>query len=450
MTDIFTDENTARVSKKAWTYIKSKRKDKVGIPPLKNERGKLCNDARDKADILLKQYTSVFTKDNPREGVPNVTYGMPSMPEINIDDNGILKLLEDINIHKATGPDQLPNRILKECSREIAPLLGETFRKSIREGKLPSDWLKANIIGIYKKGSKSEAGNYRPVSLTSVTCKILEHIIFSQIMKHYTRNNFINPAQHGFLKGHSCETQLITTIEDLQKGLDSRSQCDMIVLDFQKAFDKVPHRHLLKKLEASGVRGRLHTWITSYLTCRTQRVVVDGSVSEEAPVLSGVPQGTVLGPLMFLVYINDITANITGQLRLFADDALLYESIKSEADNASLQRDLNQLHAWSQKWKMAFNTTKCHFLHATRNRKVKAHTYTLGGSSLTRVQNHPYLGVELDEKLCWRHELDRVQSKGTKTLNMVRRNFTKGTTPVIRAQIYTSLVRPVVEYGSIV
>ena len=403
-----------------------------------------------KVEILCEQYTSVFTKDDSRVPVPNVPYNLPSMPHFSIDDNGVRKLLKEIKIHKANGPDLIPNRVLKECHEELAPIMGAIFRKSLRDGRLPKDWLTANVVGIYKKGPKQEASNYRPVSLTSVTCKTMEHILFSQIMKHYTHHAFITASQHGFQKGLSCETQLVATIEQLQKGMDQKSQHDILVLDFQKAFDKVPHRHLLKKLEASGVRGCIHEWLKTYLTCRTQRVVVDGSASQEVPVLSGVPQGTVLGPLMFLTYINDINRDISGTVKLFADDALLFQPIQSNADCESLQKDLNTLYAWSRRWRMSFNASKCHVIQATRKKTIITHDYSLGKEKLRVVPSHPYLGVEIDNNVSWKQQIEKTKSKGIRTLNMVRRNFTKGTTTQIRNKIFTGLVRPTLEYGCIV
>ena len=184
--DIFTSE-THRLTKKAWSYIKSQRRDNIGIPPLLNEKGELCEDAEDKAEILSRQYTSVFTQDNPLEPVPDVPYSLPSMPDINIEENGILKLLKEVNVYKAIGPDLIPNRILKDCCVELAPILTQIYKKSLREGRLPQEWLSANVTAIFKKGARHEASNYRPVSLTSVTCKIFEHVLFSQIMRHYTR-----------------------------------------------------------------------------------------------------------------------------------------------------------------------------------------------------------------------------------------------------------------------
>ena len=209
------------------------------------------------------------------------------MPDINIEENGILKLLKEVNVYKAIGPDLIPNRILKDCCVELAPILTQIYKKSLREGRLPQEWLSANVTAIFKKGARHEASNYRPVSLTSVTCKIFEHVLFSQIMRHYTRHRFINPLQHGFQKGLSCETQLATTVDKLQKRLDDKLQVDLIILDFQKAFDKVPHRHLLHKLHESGIHGQLHEWLTCYLTERTQRVIVDGYESTEPRVMSG-------------------------------------------------------------------------------------------------------------------------------------------------------------------
>ena len=158
----------------------------------------------------------------------------------------------------------------------------------------------------------------------------------------------------------------------------------------------------------------------------------------------------MLGPLLFLTYINVITNDIKGHIHLFADDALLYHPIKTEADGCALQGDLNSLHRWSKRWKMAFNLTKCLVLHITRNHRVIRHRYNIGGTLLTPVEHRPYLGLELDNKLCWKQQLANVRSKDTRTLNMVRRNFTKGTQSDTRNQIYISLVRPVLEHGSLV
>ena len=318
-----------------------------------------------------KQYVSI---DECNSDLLNVLCGVPQGSILGqklfilyVNDICNISKMKEVNVYKAIGPDLIPNRILKDCCVELAPILTQIYKKSLQEGRLPQEWLSANVTAIFKKGARHEASNYRPISLTSVTCKIFEHVLFSQMMRHYTRHKFINPLQHGFQKGLSCETQLATTVDQLQKRLDDKQQVDLIILDFQKAFDKVPHRHLLHKLHESGIHGQLHEWLTCYLTERTQRVIVDGCESTEARVMSGVPQGTVLGPLLFLTYINDIANGINGQMRLFADDALLYYPVRTIADGASLQHDLHTLHRWSKSWKMAFNGKKCHVMHVTRN-----------------------------------------------------------------------------------
>ena len=197
------------------------------------------------------------------------------------------------------------------------------------------------------------------MSLTSVCCKVLEHIIHSSIMRFFDQHNILSDMQHGFRKSRSCESQLILIIQDLAKGIDDNTQIDAVLLDFSKAFHKVPHKRLASKLHHYGIRGRTLSWIESFLANRTQRVAVEGVMSDSAPVTSGVPQGTVLGPLLFLVYINDLPAQVKSEARLFADDCLLYRKICSPDDRAALQRDLDSLQRWERDWLMAFNPDKC-------------------------------------------------------------------------------------------
>ena len=171
----------------------------------------------------------------------------------------------------------------------------------------------------------------------------MEHVVFHHIMSYFTSLNILNPLQHGFRPNHSCQTQLIDFIDEVQQSMNVRQQTDLLFLDFSKAFDTVPHRRLLSKLNFYGVRGQLHRWISSWLTGRHQRVIVDGESSDATPVRSGVPQGTVLGPLMFLVYINDINENITSSIRLFADDCVIYKTVTSIQEAEQLQ-DIDDLH----------------------------------------------------------------------------------------------------------
>lgn len=241
------------------------------------------------------------------------------------------------------GPDQIPNIVLKTCAKTLAPGMTKIFQKSIDCGELPDDWLSANVAPVYKKGDVHKAENYRPVSLTSVTCKLLEHIICKHILTHLEKYNILTSLNHGFRSGYSCETQLIVTLNDLLQSYDQNKQTDVVILDFSKAFDTVPHDKLMYKLEKYGIKGDLHKWLTSFLTKREMRVVIEGEQSNKAVVESGVPQGTVLGPLLFLCHINDLPECVKSQVRLFADDCLLYRQIKNREDHILLQNDLTCL-----------------------------------------------------------------------------------------------------------
>jgi hypothetical protein len=241
-----------------------------------------------------------------------------------------------------------------ELEDDLAPVLAKIFNKSLETGEVPADWKEANVTLIFKKGSRATPENYRPVSLTSVSCKLLESIIKDRIMAHLKKHRLIRKSQHGFMPGRSCTTNLLAFFDKATAAIDRGVSFDAVFLDFAKAFDKVPRRRLLRKVRAHSITGQLWQWIRNWLTGRRQHVVLNGIFSDWIEVLSGVPQGSVLGPLLFLIFINDIdlaAADIEALVK-FADDTKVGQTIRTEADRAALQTALTNLCEWTEQWGM--------------------------------------------------------------------------------------------------
>ncbi len=436
--------------KKFWTFIKHRKSDGNSIPPLKSD-GILHPESKDKANILNSQFQQAFsqkeeiTRDQFRTRC-NMNGQFKEMGNINITENGILKLLKSLNPNKAAGPDNISPRVLKHLATDISPILTIIFRRSYSTGEVPSVWKSANVCPVYKKGKKYDPINYRPISLTCISCKLMEHIITSNIMTHASSQNIMYPLQHGFRKGLSCETQLIEFVDDITRNLDQGKQTDCLIMDFSKAFDKVSHSLLLHKLNHYGISGKTNKWIQSFLENRSQSVVVEGESSSEIPVESGVPQGSVLGPSLFLYYINDMPAGIKGTVRLFADDTILYVTVATDTDTANLQQDLDKLAHWETTWLMKFHPEKCNVLTISKKRNTIKRDYTLHGHTLEPVTSAKYLGVTMTSDLKWGEHINNICTKANRTIGFLKRNVNVANKS-IKEKAYMSLVRPSLEYA---
>ena len=397
----------------------------------------------DKARILNEQFQSVFTTE-PNSSLPSKS---PSphltMPDINISLEGIYNLLLNINTHKACGPDQISGRVLKETADVISPFLKVLFQSSLdsRVPVIPVDWHSANITPLFKQGNQQEPSNYRPILLTSIVSKLFEQIVNPNIMKHLEANNILSEHQYGFRHSRSCDTLLISLLHDLSLCYDAGIQTDLIFTDFAKAFDTVPHQYLLYKLEWYGIRRNIKNWISSFLNNRTQHVILDGVSSPECSILSGVPQGTVLGPTLFSIYINDLPETILYRsVKLFADDCILYKAICTPDDVKKLQEDLSAFQDWQQKWLMKLNISNCHFMRVSHPRKNKIpSSYKIHNHILCFVDHHKYLGITIQNDLKWHQHIQSITSKANQTLALLIRNLV---TPSIqlRERAYLSLV----------
>ena len=450
-TNIFpeTSDEPNRSNKKLWSFIKHRKTDSVGVSPLKY-KGMLWDKAKDKAEILNEQFKSVFS--NPDELEPpstNVDCQYPAIDDLTITTDGVRKLLENLNQNKSMGPDLIHPRVLKQLARVVAPILTVIFNKSLHSTEVPEDWKKANVAPIFKKGERYNAENYRPISLTCIASKIMEHILTKHIMKHLESNNILYKLQHGFRAKHSTETQLLTFVHDLYKNLRDNMQTDVIVMDFAKAFDKVPHKNLIHKLKEYGIGGYINQWIVSFLHQRQQRVVCEGEMSSWTPVTSGVPQGSVVGPILFLVYINDLPAKLQSKVRLFADDTIIYMSVTNEGDAVTLQKDLKLLEEWEAKSHMSFHPDKCNVLRVTRCRKPLVYDYVLHNQPLEGKDAVKYLGVIVHHKLSWNEHICNIVKKAISSIGFLRRNL-QIHQKHIKSNAYKALVRPQIEYASTV
>ena len=358
------------------------------------------------------------------------------MNPITICSNGILKLLNNLKPGKANGPDGIPARFLRDFATSLTPSLTLLFQASLNQHKLPSDWKHARIVPIFKKGDRKSVTNYRPISLTSICSKLLEHIICSEISSHLEANNLIRENQHGFQRGKSCETQLIHTIDDIATDLDNGREIDALFLDFSKAFDKVPHKRLLLKLSLYGIPKQLLDWIEDFLKGRTQSVVIGDYSSNPCRVLSEVPQGTVLAPLLFICYVNDLATLVNSRIRLYADDILLYRTINTSDDNILLQDDLDTLLNWSKTWQMSFNPSKCIHLKIINKHFPMQTSYYLGEYIIQQSQSATYLGVKIDQRLKWSEHISSTISKANAANAFLKRNLSRCSSKVKKIVTY--------------
>ena len=357
----------------------------------------------------------------------------------------VQKILAKLDVNKTTGADNIPARILKECFRELSHTLSTLFNMSFRLGVVPQEWKRANITPVFKSDNKNWVENYRSVSLLSVPSKCQEKIIYHAIFSHVAPD--LNDWQHGFIKGRSCVTQLVLTHHYWSKALDAGHQVDAVFLDFSKAFYKVSHVILMQKLCNFGVSGCLLNWCRDYLSNREQRVVIDGISSYWRPIPSGVPQGSLLGPLFFVIFINDPpdVVSPTSLVALYADDCKT-----SRVIHELLQDDLNNLVSWSRLNLMSFNTKKCNLMRITKNRSPIFALLQLGGTTLEVTAEFSDLGLLTNHKLSWNSHIDKISSKANKVLGLIKRNCREFRDVSTLRTLYCALVRSQLEYGSVV
>ena len=412
--------------KSFWTYVRQQTRTSQAQTPLETPDGSLTNNDKEKAEIWSDIFSSVFTKED-LENIPIMlprTYTQ-EISRVEVTEDEVKKELSRLKIDKSPGPDYIHPKILQATADTLARPITNIIQSSLDSSELPEDWKRANITPIFKKGKRSTALNYRPVSLTSIVCKLLERLIRKRLMKHLDDNNLLTDHQYGFRSRRSTTLQLLRVLDQWTTWLDEGNNYDVIYMDFAKAFDSVPHQRLLAKIEAYGIRGSLLKWIENFIKDRHQRVKVNGEVSQWKEVESGIPQGSVLGPIFFIIYINDLPDNLQNQARMYADDTKLYGIVNVEAQHKSLQDDLNTVTGWANLWQLQFNISKCKVMHyGTHNNQFTYNMEKCGETiRLDKTEEEKDLGTIFTPRMKFSEHIAKAVSKANQITGMVRRSF---------------------------
>ena len=427
------------------SYLRSKLKSKAGIGPLKRSDGETVTGTTEMADMLNQFFSSVFTRED-ESNIP-AAQQLPYeevLDSANITESLIQNKIKALKPGSAPGGDKISVNFLQALQSEVSKPLVIIFKESLKTGQVPDDWREANVTPIFKKGKKNDPANYRPVSLTSICCKIMESLLKDKIVTHLNKYDLINKSQHGFMKNKSCTTNLLEFLEIVTQAVDNGEAVDLVYLDFAKAFDKVPKMRLLEKLWKHGVQGKLFDWIKSWLSNRRQRVVLNGSESMWEYVLSGVPQGSVLGPLLFIIFINDLdsmTSMIT-IMKKFADDTKGAQTIANDDDRDKLQRCLDSLCEWTSTWGMQFNESKCKVIHCGKNNP--RYDYTMNDITLKCVSEEKDVGVTIHESLKPSLHCSKAAKNASFVLGQISRTFHYRDQNVFPS-LYKRYVRPHLE-----
>ncbi len=333
----------------------------------------------------------------------------------------MFNVLYHLDPNKASGPDNIPIRLLKECASAIAPSLTCLFNKSLKLGTLPSEWKLPNVIPLHKNGNKSYVENYRPISLMCVVAIVLERCVYNRLIDHI--QNIISAAQHGFLRGKSCTSQLLSVLHRISENLDMGKQTDILYYGIAKAFDTVDHTLLVNKLRRLGFNGNILKWFIDYLSGRQQWVLLNGEISKTF--------GSILGPLLFLIYINDLPESMTSpsvDISLFADDTKCFSIVESLADARVLKTEAGNMEKWAQSERLKFNAQKCKVLSITRKRRPLVAEYIIKGETLLHVSSQKDLGVTFSSDLSWSVHIQEQVTKANRMLGMLKRSTTHAKT----------------------
>ena len=424
------------------------------IPPLFSN-GKTITNVVEKANLFNDFFAAQCTPlENTSTLPPFFRKTCKTISKINFNGDDIICIIKSLDSKKAHGVDNISIRMIKLCGNSIIYPLTLIFEDCIAKGIFPDLWKLANVIPAYKKESKNIVKNYRPISLLPIFAKIFERLLYNSLFFHFYENELFTECQSGFLPGDSCVSQLLSIVHEIQSSFDSSLEVGAVFLDISKAFDKVWHPGLLFKLKSYGIEGKLLNLLENYLHNRKQRVVLDGQCSSWKNILSGVPQGSVLGPLLFLIYINDLPDGICSLCKIFADDTSIFSKVHNKyLCQTNLNNDLSNIKEWAFQWKMQFNpdpnkqANEVYFSKKITSHDILPIKFNNNPVQLCNSQKH--LGLILDKQLNFNEHIDKKIKVCNKLIGSI-----KCLSSILPRKslltIYKSFVRPQLDYGDII
>ena len=450
--NILTDDDSSDlITKKFWSHLKSKTKSSR-IPETVHLGEIYRSDPADQCELFNTHFYNQFSGHSNYSIPINYTtdYGF----EIDFNKDRVKELLSKVNVNKAMGPDRIDGKMLKNCANSLAVPLSILFTRSYYRAELPNDWKAANVVPVHKKGSKIDVENYRPISLISIVAKTLERIICDELM--HRCNYLIDPRQHGFVFGKSCGTQLLGFCDSLALSLNNNTRSDVIYFDFAKAFDSVNHDIILSKLKNQfNIDGYLLGFIQNYLKDRTQSVVLGNCSSSVKPVISGVPQGSILGPTLFVLFLNDITSGLDANtnILMYADDTKIWREIKCENDHIVLQRDIDFLFDWALRNCMKFHPSKCKALMVNRSKMPLLNIlpfvqfyYSMGNDIIDYCDSENDLGINFNGTLNFTQHADILYSKANQRFGLLKRTCHFINNTMRKRALFLTMVRSIFEH----
>ena len=414
-----------------------------------DKNGEHISDSAECAEELNNFFASVYTRGPSIIEENDVTIReYPEIDDISIDAEKVDKIIMQLDTKKSTGPDNIPAVLIKKFPGFFAEKISILLQRTLREGKVPKALKTAHVTPLFKSGNRTSPNNYRPVSITPIISKIMERIIKNHIENHIQKYDIMSASQHGFCKGKSTSSNLVTFWDDITLMADQSLSVSIIYTDLRKAFDSVPYDLLLYKLEKLGVGARVGAWLRDFLTDREQRVVIQGKLSSSIKVESGVPQGGVLSGTLFALYINDLPSIFeTCRVSLYADDAKIYAPIHDEESQRAVQQDINRLTQWCTKWRLNLNPAKCFQLQYNPRSAIRSMNpvYYINDHIIERKTEGKDLGIIVSEDLKFHKQIDKSCQKATFEINRIRRSFISRS-PKFLSDMYKLYVRPRMEY----